>query len=116
MKLAHIKEKCPNAFTKFKFWKDREITSGSRHFVIVRDLYTFFDKQRIWIEVCPEYNFGEEYVNIRRWFFTINNGTYFKGQSSDNKPYESRKECEEAAFYSSFFVLEENILNKKKKI
>lgn len=115
MDLKSVKVKQPEAYKVFQFWRNKETVSRSRQ-MVVRDLYSFFDGRKIWIEVVPTYDFASECIVANSWYYTINNGIELKRQDYDNKTYYTRKDCEEHAFLRAFELLEQYIIEKKIKV
>lgn len=107
MKLTEIKNKYKKAFSQYLLF--REEIRKKYGLIRARDLYTFFDKRAILIEVSPDYDFANEKIIFNSWYFNINNGKLFKNQIFDNVRYKTRRLCEEAAFIKAFEVLENNM-------
>ena len=76
-------------------------------FVNTRDLYTFFDEQKIYIDIHYHWEYQKE---TRIWFaWKILSKQGFK---TAQEPYFSRTEAEEKAFEKAFSILEEKLGEK----
>lgn len=78
-----------------------------------RRLYDFFDSNEIYIEVSPQYNFGDEKVNPKYWEWTIHNGELFsQGYHNEGDYSDTRKTAETKAFIKAFELLQNKLYDR----
>lgn len=79
-----------------------------------RTLFDFFDINRVFIEINPDYDFVLQQVDTNKWSYTITNNDLKLRFYGTN--FSSRKLAEIAAFKDGFRILEEKIIEVEKNI
>jgi len=104
MNWIKISKKYPKANNLFSKWIDG-------HGMIdyeMRDLYDFFDEQKMWITISQSSN--EECGTLyNTWEYLIE---WLEGNTMNEEFFKTRKKAEQMAFEKAFEILENNLINK----
>ena len=108
MNWEEIQKKCPKGWKKLENWSGTgdwlihciigdSFVSNNR-FTNLRDLYNFFDENKIYIRITPVFDSGKDIIFVASVFDEFNN--------YELDEFETRLEAEKAAFNKAFEILE----------